>query len=141
MSKIIKTKEELLNEIEKCRNLLPEFLERKREFELKQAENEKASEELNLKIINENLEKFEEIKGNYKEVIKLLNSNYQEERKALTIEFMAIQNQIMCISLMIHEFENQIEKNENKIKKMDRELKKENIVFEKKEDNRLSLAF
>ena len=54
---------------------------------------------------------------------------------------MAIQNQIMCISLMIHEFENQIEKNENKIKKMDRELKKENIVFEKKEDNRLSLAF
>lgn len=141
MVKIIKTKEELLNEIEKCKKLLPEFQERKREFELKQTANEKASDEINLKIINENLEKFEKIKGDYKEVIKLLNSNYQEERKSLTLEFMAIQNQIMCISLMIYEFENQIEKNENKIKKMNRELKKENTVFEKSEDNRLSLAF
>lgn len=112
----IKTIEELTEEIEKCKNAMPEFQERKQEFELKRIANEKASDELMCKILSENREEFEKIKDDYKEVIKLLNRHYSEERKELTLEFMAIQNQIMCLSMIIYEFENQIEKNENKIK-------------------------
>lgn len=119
-----KTREELMLEIEKCKEVIPSFQERKLQFEMKKIANEKASDNLMLRILEENREKFEEIKDDYKEVMKLIQKHYQEERNELTLEFMAISNQLMCLDLMIGEFKDQIERNENKIKKMNREVER-----------------